>query len=220
MTLRILATLGLLALCAEPTYYAYALTVGGTPPAEGDKPTAVVPPAATAPNPATVPPAEAPPATAPPSYGAPGTLLETPPKVVPKQANGGEEVPPVAAVCTLIDISVPALPTDKPATYDPTIKDSLPGLVEALSACNPHAHVAGVVPGSTKTARINVTQGTDGLAYFKVPSDRTARLLVQFYIVPETWKGDRFWTSGGPLGSRTDVVLKVSDPTLAGRVYQ
>jgi hypothetical protein len=123
-----------------------------------------------------------------------------------------------STACTLISISIPAFPNDKPATFSPTIKDNQEGLVAALADCNPKAEVAGFIGSSTKTARIKVTQDTTGQAYFKVPTDRLSRLRIQFYISLPDWKGGRYWTSGA-LGDRTEVSLQSEDEKKAGKVY-
>ena len=161
-------------------------------------------------------------------------LTEQKPGFVPDGTTPAPATPPVVgtpkseskvagdqpkAACTLISISVPALPTDKPATYDPTIKDMTDGLVDALKVCNPKLEVAGFIPNSTKSARIKVTQGLDSQAFLKVPTDRLPTLLIQFYINKPDWTGDRFWTSGGPLAGRTELVLVKANEKTAGKIY-
>lgn len=112
--------------------------------------------------------------------------------------------------CKLISVSIPASPKDKPATYHLAVKDNADGLVDAMKACNPRAEVKAFIPDSTKSAAIKVTQNTEGVAYLKVPSDRTERLILSFSTSVAEWKADRFWDSNGPIGAKTDVTLVVT----------
>jgi hypothetical protein len=115
---------------------------------------------------------------------------------------------PTVVSCKLISVSVPAMSKDKPATYDVLIKDNVGGLLDELKVCNPKAAVAKF---KTNSATVKVTQSvTDSQAYFKVPSDRAARLILSFSTSQADWKADRFWDSAGPIGERTEVTLVVA----------
>ncbi|TSC61916.1 MAG: hypothetical protein Athens041674_623 [Parcubacteria group bacterium Athens0416_74] len=117
--------------------------------------------------------------------------------------------PTVTAVsCKLISVSVPAMSKDKPATYDVLVKDNTAGLLDEIKACNPKAAIAKFKANS---ATVKVTQSvTDSQAYFKVPSDRAARLILSFSTSQADWKAERFWDSAGPIGNRTEVTLVVA----------
>lgn len=115
---------------------------------------------------------------------------------------------PTVVRCKLISVSVPAMSKDKPATYDVLVKDNVGGLLDELKACNPKAAIAKF---KTNSATVKVTQSvTDSQAYFKVPSDRAARLVLSFSTSQADWKAERFWDSAGPIGERTEVTLVVA----------
>lgn len=110
--------------------------------------------------------------------------------------------------CTQVTLKHPAIETKaKPASYSPTVRDSVDGLAEDMKTCNPNSEVVAFVKDSSKTVRIKVTQGADGVAYLKLPTERLARIMINFHVGTADWTKDRSWGLAAPVGTRTDLVL-------------
>lgn len=120
--------------------------------------------------------------------------------------------PAPVAQCTAVTLNLPAIDTKaKPASYSPTFRDSADGFVDAMKACNPRSTVNAPVADSSKTVVMTVTQGADGVAQFKLPTDRLARILITFHVGTPNWDKHRAWGVTGPVGNRTDLVMSEQD---------